>query len=104
MMSLIDLRGGLRCVNFFGDFVPVFASSSASSFPSCPLCPGIQFRQMLFFWFANLMRFSWHIMVEVVFIVVKSIALMAACESLYITTFLFSMFNSNSLRAVLFIA
>ena len=49
MMSLIDLRGGLRCVNFFGDFVPIFASSSASSFPSCPLCPGTQFRQMLFF-------------------------------------------------------
>ena len=41
-------------------------------------------------------------MVEVVFIVVKSIALMAACESLYITTFLFSMFNSSSLRAALF--
>ena len=87
MMSLIDLRGGLRCVTFFGDFVPNFASSSASSFPSCPLWPGIQFRQILLLWFASLMRFSWHFMVEVVFIVVKSIDLMAACESLYITTF-----------------
>ena len=50
------------------------------------------------------MRFSWHIMVEVVFIVVKSNALMAAWESLYITTFLFSIFNSSNLRAVLFMA
>ena len=46
------------CVNFFGDLVPIFASSSASSFPSCPLCPGIQLGQILLFLSASLMRFS----------------------------------------------
>ena len=70
MLDIIVLWGIFMCFSLNVELHPIFARLSAISFPTYPLCPGIQFIDILLFLLASVFRALLHSIIEAAVILV----------------------------------